>query len=146
MACDVVRRLLGLGAVSLAAEFAASHFRRCLAHQRHAMAVYSAIEIVCLAPLTSLDMDATIHDILEGRTRVGRVHERRLALVQADYALLRLVPHLVMEVLLGKTACRRSSWDPASIWARRGRVVIDERVVYDGECSCGHTLSGREQR
>lgn len=137
LACDVVRRLLGLGAVSLAAEFAASHFRRCDAHQRHAMAVYSAIEVVCLAPLTSLDVDATIHAILHGRIRVGRVHERRLALVLADYALLRLVPHLVMELLLGKTACRQSSWDPASIWARRVRDIIDERVVYDGGCSCG---------
>jgi hypothetical protein len=65
---------------------------------------------------------------LHGRIRVGRVHERRVALVLADYALLRLVPHLVMELLLGKTVFRQSSWDPASIWAR---------IVYDEECSCG---------
>ncbi len=137
MACDVVRRLLGLGAVSLAEEFAANHYRRCDAHKRHAVAVYSAIEAVCLAPLTSLDPDATIHDILRSRVRVGRLHQRRLALVLADYALLRLVPHLVLELLLGGAAFRQSSWDPASIWARRVRDIIDERVVYDGGCSCG---------
>jgi hypothetical protein len=56
--------------------------------------------------------------------------------VLADYALLRLVPHLVMELLLGGTAFRRSSWEPASIWTRRVREIIDERVMHDGECSC----------
>jgi hypothetical protein len=134
--------------------FVARHFSSCEPHAEEAAALFLALEKMCASGLVALDPDVALRDVLpEHRPTKDSLEAVELELAfeeelgqnaRANVALRRLADETVFKALLGPAA-RICSWDPATIWARSVRGVINERVRLRGEpCSCGSVPSNTE--
>ena len=132
-----------------ASEFAHSHFPGCAVHTQEAAAVFATIEALNRRPVGSPDPDITLAELLPelGRKVASQdsldVLEQQMAVEaelgsreMAALAMSQLAAESVAKPLLGP-AWGRSRWDPATIWSRSLRGVVNERVRYRGGCSCG---------
>jgi len=134
--------------------FVARHFSGCEPHAEEAAALFLALEKMCASGLVALDPDAALRDVLPEQCPTKdslEAVELELAFEaelgqndRAKVALRRLADETILKALLGPAA-GASSWDPATIWARSVRGVINERVRLRGElCSCGNVPSNNE--
>jgi hypothetical protein len=130
-------------------EFARTHFAGCVVHTQEAEAVYATIEALNHRPVGSADPDITLAELVPQLARTAASQDSLDAVEQqmaieaelgsgdiASGAVSELAHESVAKPLLGP-AWGRSRWDPATIWSRSFRGVVNERVRYRGGCSCG---------
>jgi hypothetical protein len=116
-------------------------------------AVHRALEHICRARIVSLDLDSPISTILgaDGHDPIVPTHDS-LDTVEAIMALEEefgedLVPAesdvssatwllAIRQALLGR-AGTRCTWETDTILARSPRGIINERVRWRGDCTCG---------
>jgi hypothetical protein len=110
-------------------------------------------------PLVVTDLDVAVGDLLTNinpRRNDPRdsleVIEAKLALDEelagpdlTRLALVQLADESVMKPLLGP-ASDRCQWDPATVWVRSVRGIINERVRCAGNCACGEAPSNNEMQ
>jgi hypothetical protein len=129
-----------------AEDFARARFPPCAVHREEAAAVFAILEVLNRGPLHAQDPDVPLAELLPSVTRgVDSLDaiERKMAIEAelgsselASLALAELADESVAKPLLGP-AWSQSSWDPATIWSRSLRGVVNERVRYRGGCTCG---------
>jgi len=113
----------------VAEEFATRHFAGCERHAAEAAAFFEALERLAGPQVATLDPDAALREVLAEPPPA----EDSLEAVEREMAL----DQPLMKALLGSAAAG-CSWDPAQMWARSARGVINERVrLQGGGCSCG---------
>jgi hypothetical protein len=134
--------------------FITRHFSGCGKHAEEAAAVFLAVEKMCGSRLAGLDPDAALRDVLPEQMSAKdslEAVEFELALEEelsrkdlVKLAIRRLADENLMKALLGPAAAG-SSWDPATIWVRSARGVINERVrLRGGKCWCAEMPSTNE--
>jgi hypothetical protein len=125
-------------------DFARARFPQCAVHREEAAAVFATLEILNRGPLHVSDPDVPLAELLptRGVDSLDAI-ERKMALEAelgsseiASLALAELADESVSKPLLGP-AWSHSSWDPATIWSRSLRGVVNERVRHRGGCTCG---------
>jgi acyl carrier protein len=133
--------------------FAAAYFNDCEAHAREARAVYEAVMRLRRDTMEKLDADAAVEVVLgaspgflPGADSLDVV-EQLMAIEEeigpqtfdAEREPARsLISDAVFRVLLGP-ASARSQWNSATIWVRSIRGVINERVRWEGGCTCAQS-------
>lgn len=133
--------------------FAETYFGDCEAHASEARAVFDAVVRFRGDTVAEVDPNAALEDVLSaspGFIPGGDsldVVEQLMAIeeefgpqaVDAEREVARsLVSDAVFRILLGP-ASERSLWNSATIWARSIRGVINERVRWQGGCTCAQS-------
>jgi hypothetical protein len=141
-----------------AREFAMQHFCACDMHQAEAIAVYNALEHLCERELPAIEPAKLVREILTAPTRLTpsvsdsnfgtnpldciefamAVEEEQGSM--SDQEMDDVMKHFsktehVFNTLLGSVA-GASTWDPATIWVRSIRTIVNERVRHRGGCTC----------
>lgn len=140
-----------------AQEFAAHNFAAaCSVHRAEAISVHEALQRLCKRELPSIEPDTPVGEIVPAPTRLppslsdprsgadpldriefamaveeeqGSMSDQEMDAVIKDFSR---TEH-VFNTLLGFVA---STWDPATIWVRSIRTIVNERVRHRGGCTC----------
>lgn len=138
-----------------AEDFARKYFRGCTAHRVEAIAVHRTLEFLCRRNLDDVNGDSSVLEILgEPVDSLSRwfTTDREpaddsqgvISLHLAQQTPEKAVPgpglvghwtQFVFRSLLGPVA-KRSTWEMDTIWTRSIIGVINERVRWDGPCTC----------
>ena len=140
-----------------AQEFAAHSFAAaCSIHRAEAISVYEALQRLCRRELPTIEPDTPIGEILPAPARLppslsasgsitdpldriefamaaeeeqGSMSDEEMDDIIKDFSRT----EQVFNTLLGSVA---STWDPATIWVRSIRAIVNERVCHRGGCAC----------
>ena len=140
-----------------AQEFAAHNFAAgCSVHRAEAIPVYEALQHLCKREFPTIESDTPVGEILPAPTRLppclsnpgsitdplvrielaiaaeeekGSMSDQEMDDVRKDLSRT----EYVFDALLGSVA---STWEPATIWVRSIRTIVNERVRYRGGCTC----------
>ncbi|MGE5304063.1 MAG: hypothetical protein ACM3TN_12180 [Alphaproteobacteria bacterium] len=140
-----------------AREFVAHNFAAaCSVHWAEAISVHEALQHLCKSELLTIEPDTPVGEMLPAPARVPSSLPRfayindpldRIELAMAeeeeqgwmsdqekdDFVRNFSMTEHVFNTLLGSVP---SSWDPATIWARSIRTIVNERVRNRGGCTC----------
>jgi hypothetical protein len=140
-----------------AQEFAAHYFAAaCSVHRAEAISVYEALHRLCRRELPTIGPDTSVREILPAPARVppslsdfgsitdpfdrieiamaaeeeqGSMSDEEMDDIMKDFSR---TEH-VFNTLLDSVA---TTWDPATIWVRSIRMIVNERVRHRGGCTC----------
>jgi hypothetical protein len=141
-----------------AQEFAAQNFAACGVHQAEAIAVHEALQRLWERELPTLEPGKLVCEMLPGPTRlpasVSHSGSNTDFLDRIEFAMAVEEEHgsmsdcemdnvlkalskteYVFNTLLGSVASA-STWDPATIWGRSIRSIVNERAQHRGGCTC----------
>jgi hypothetical protein len=141
-----------------AREFAAHNFAICSVHQAEAFSVHETLQCLCNRELSTVEPAKLVCEILPAPTTlppsvsetgsgfdsldrielaVAFEEERR---AMSDHEMDKAIKDFlktehVFNSLLGSVASA-TTWDPATIWFRSIRTIVNERVRHRGGCTC----------